>query len=193
MSCPYYSFKSGLLFGGDYFCDVKKISVDSSQYNTYCRGYNYSNCVIYKSKNGSSSGCFITTVVRDILGKEDNDVLLNNFRCFRDNILHCDEKYNELLQDYDNIGPRIADAIWTDKDAVKMANGIYNISLLPINEMIKNKEYDKACEKYYLLTLSLINYYGLKHDYNFDKDNGLYEKDFDVKVSGHGRRLIKEC
>ncbi len=190
MSCPYYSFKDGLI-GGDYWCDVKNKSVPSSQYSLYCRGYNYSNCVIYKSKNGSSSGCFITTVVRDILGKKDDDKLLNNLRGFRDNILQKDKKYAEILQDYDNIGPRIADCLWCDKDAKQMAKGIYNTALVPINQMIINKEYDKACEKYYLLTLSLINYYGLKHDYNHDKDSGLYEKDFDIKKSGHGRKLVK--
>ena len=153
MSCPYYSFKDGLI-GGDYWCDVKNKSVPSSQYSLYCRGYNYSNCVIYKSKNGSSSGCFITTVVRDILGKKDDDKLLNNLRGFRDNILQKDKKYAEILQDYDNIGPRIADCLWCDKDAKQMAKGIYNTALVPINQMIINKEYDKACEKYYLLTLS---------------------------------------
>ena len=191
MSCPYYSFKDGLLFGGDYWCAVKNSAVCTSQYDTYCKGYNYNNCAINKSKN-PSSGCFVTTVVHDILGKKDDCEILNNFRNFRDTVLQSDKKYYEILQEYDGIGPKIADALFLDKDAKKMAQGIYDIALVPINELILDKEYDKACEKYYLLTLSLINYYGLKHDYNDDKDNDLYSREFDVKLSGHGRKYVKK-
>ena len=190
MSCPYYSFKDGLLFG-DYWCDVKDMSVSSSQYSSYCKGYNYSNCAVYKTKN-SSSGCFITTVVCDILGNDDSCQLLNNFRCFRDNILHSDKKYSEILQDYDNIGPMIADAIFNDKDRDIMAKGIYDNGLIPISKLIEDKKYDLACEKYYVLTLLLIKYYGLKHEYNNGKDSGIYEKDFSLANSGHGRKLIRE-
>lgn len=194
MSCMYYTFKDKL-FGGDFWCKKEDCSVDDKHYYSYCKGYNYRNCDIYNPKNSSSKNsspdCFITTVVHDILGKKDDDKLLNNLRRFRDNILQKDKKYAELLQDYDNIGPIIADCIWCDKDAEQMANGIYDIALVPISQMIENKEYDKACEKYYLLTLSLINYYGLKHKYNHDKDLGLYEKDFDINKSGHGKRLVK--
>ena len=195
-SCRYYVYEAGLFTGGNY-CNVsgRKERISEDYYNRYCRhDYNMRDCPLHKKYGPymSPSTCFITTVVHDILGKKDDDKLLNNLIRFRDNILQKDKKYAELLQDYDNIGPIIADCIWCDKDAEQMANGIYDIALVPISQMIENKEYDKACEKYYLLTLSLINYYGLKHKYNHDKDLGLYENDFDINKSGHGgKRLVK--
>lgn len=190
MSCPYYTFKNGLLFGGDYWCMVHDRSIDSNVYNNYCKNYNYNQCSIYKSKN-PSSGCFITTVVCEILHKKDNCELLSNLRNFRDNVLQKDEKYYEYLQDYDNIGPIIADKLRRDKDRENVAKVIYNNGLLPINESLNNNEYDKACEKYYVMTLLLINYYGLKHVYNLGKDSGEYYKNFEVVTSGHGKKLVR--
>lgn len=190
MSCPYYTFKDGLLFGGDYWCMVNDHSVDQNVYKVYCKDYNYSSCVVYRKEN-PVSGCFITTVVCNILHKDDNEELLNNFRSFRDNVLQKNEKYFEYLQDYDNIGPVIADRLYKDKDREKMAKGLYDIALVKINNLIKDKKYDEACEKYHIMTLSLINYYGLKHVYNLGKDSGEYSRDFNAETAGHGRKLVR--
>ena len=190
MSCPYYTFKGGL-FGGDYWCRLSDSSVNESMYSNYCKNYNYSNCSIYRKEN-PSSGCFITTVVHDILGKKDDCEILNNLRVFRDDVLQKNEKYHEYLQDYDNIGPVIADSLYHDKDREKMAKGIYDIALVPISNLVKQKKYDEAVEKYHVMTLCLINYYGLKHGYNYEKDNGIYEIDFVAEKAGHGKRLIKK-
>ena len=190
MSCPYYTFKSGLLLGGDYWCMVHDRSVDTNVYNNYCKSYNYNECSIYRSKN-PSSGCFITTVVCDILNKEDDCELLNDFRCFRDNVLQKNEQYYEYLQDYDGIGPVIANKLNEDNNRESIASAIYNNALIPIDNLLKDKKYDEACEKYYLMTLLLINYYGLKHLYNISKDSNDYSRDFESNTSGHGKRLVK--
>lgn len=189
MPCTYYSFKSNL-FGGDYWCDKKNVRVDNDTYYKYCRGYSYGECPIYRQSN--SSGCFITTVVCDILGKKDDDKILNNLRSFRDNILQQDSEYYNILKDYDNIGPVLADAMENDKDKVKMATFLFNTVIMPINSLIENKQYEQACEKYYLMTLALINYYGLKHEYNNDKDNDYGYLEFNPKTAGHGRVRVKD-
>lgn len=179
---------------GDTCCITgKKVKISKDIFNKYCKySYNMSQCPIYKKYGPyKSSGCFITTVCCNILGMEDDCALLNNFRGFRDNYLHNDPKYHDILKDYDNIGPKIACSIMQDPESEKIAKGIHDKVLLPINEMINNKEYECACESYYLLTLSLINYYGFKHEYNSDKDNGLYDVGFDVMTSGHGKKLVK--
>lgn len=193
MSCPFYDFRSSL-FGGDYYCLKKEEYINTDTYSKYCRAYSYSDCPIYKHQE--SSGCFITTVVCDILGKEDNHELLNNFRNFRDNILQKDKKYEEILKNYDTVGPVVGDAIYKDEDRIKLSLVLYNNILKPINELIKQEKYDEACEQYYVMTLKLINYYGLKHDYNLHVDNnyGYGQDEIDIKNSGHGkvRKLIKE-
>jgi hypothetical protein len=188
MSCPYYEYKSGLLFG-DYWCIKKDESVDSDIYYKYCRNYDYSYCPIYKQQ--ASSGCFVTTIACQILGLTDDNFVLNNLRNFRDNILQVDEKYYDILKEYDVIGPKIVDAILNDKDKKQMALGLYQYSLLPINDLISKREYDKAVETYYLTTLMLINYYGLKHEYNHIRDNDYYYEEFKAKEAGHGYKKIK--
>ena len=84
MSCSYYKFSSSL-FGGDYWCTKNDCRVDEKTYIKYCRDYNYSSCSIFRKVD--SSGCFITTIVCDILKKPDDDKVMKNLRYFRDNVL----------------------------------------------------------------------------------------------------------
>ena len=187
MACEFYEFQSGL-FGGDYYCRNKQCVVSSDTYYKYCRDYNFRECPNYN--RGSSSSCFITTVVCQILGKQDNDKLLENFREFRDNILQPNTKYHDILKEYDVIGPLLADCIIKDQEKEKTAIGLYENVMLPINNEINNMNYDKAVEMYYLMTLSLVNYYKLKHEYNSIKDKNYNDIEFIPSKSGHG--LIKQ-
>lgn len=184
MACTYYSFKGGL-FGGDYWCDKKKCAVDENTYYKFCRDYSYSSCPIYKQ--GSGSGCFITTVTCEILGCQDDSLVMNDLRSFRDNVLQKDSKYYDILKEYDVIGPKLADCIRNDKDKNEMAKGLYQNVLLPVHQDIQDNNYNAAVEKYYLMTLMLINYYGLKHVYNNIKDNDYGYDNFEPSLAGHGR------
>ena len=191
MSCTYYEFKGGF-FGGDYWCRKKDCRVDDGTYRRYCRDYNYDECSIYKHQE--SSGCFITTVACQILGKEGNDPVLNDLRKFRGNILQKNPKYYDILKEYDVIGPKIADSLFHDKDKEEMAKGLYQNAILPVHSLIQQEDYDKAVETYYVMTLMLVNYYGLKHEYNEikDQDYGYLTSEFDPKISGHGMKKIKK-
>lgn len=190
MSCPYYEFKSGTLFTYYYWCKKDNKEVLNREYEKYCSGCYYDECPIYKQSQ--SSGCFITTIVCDILKKQDNDELLENLRKFRNDILQPNENYHDILKEYDVIGTRLADCIINDPDKEKMASCLYENALLPINKKINNKEYNNAIEKYYLMTLSLINYYGLKHEYTAIKERNYDYEDFNPSKSGHGLRKIKK-
>lgn len=202
MACRYYYFS-----GFDHKCSIKGSYgsiISDSQYSRYCKNnfnrcsnFDITNKVTNKNSNNpnngnNNSGCFITTVVCNILGKKDNDELLHNFRSFRDNVLQKDKKYEEILKSYDTVGPVVGDAICNDKEKNKMAKAIYNSFLMPINKLIKQEKYDEACERYYVMTLGLINYYGLKHEYNEHTDNnyGYNKNEIDIKNSGHGKVRI---
>jgi len=191
MSCTFYDYKSGL-FSGDYWCKKKDCRVDEDTYYKYCRGYNYDACPIFKERE-SSSPCFITTVTCQILGKNDNDPLLNRFRSFRDNVLQKDKKYGDTLKEYDVIGPQIADCLINDKDRAKLAKGIFETVLLPVDILIQQQKYEEAVEKYYIMTLSLVNYYGLKHEYNQikEKDYGYQQGEFVPNLAGHGYKRVR--
>jgi len=181
MACTYYQFKDG-----DYYCFKKNDTVKENDYYRYCRNYSYDECPIYKYTE--SSGCFITTVACQILGKQDNDPILNNFRNFRDNVLQKDEKYYDTLKEYDTIGPVLADCIINDKDKEKLALGIYE-TLINKNELIDKKEYDLAVVVYTAMTLSLECYYGLEKVCDQIRNND-YEE-IEPSLSGHGIRRVK--
>ena len=127
MSCKYYSW-NGIGIFGDYYCDKEKCKVSDDYYQKYCKGYNYNNCPNFKKNN--DSGCFLTTIVCNILKKEDNDIVLDKMRMFRDNVLQKDIHYMDILKDYDNIGPVIAQCMILDKDKMKLAEGLYPITYL---------------------------------------------------------------
>ena len=91
------------------------------------------------------------------------------------------------------MGPKIADAILHDCDNRKLSTFLFNDVITPISKQIEQKNYDRAINNYELMMLSLINYYGFKHDYNnaVDRDYNYQEKEFKPRLSGHGRRRLK--
>lgn len=189
MSCTYYEFKSGL-FSGDYWCRKKDCRVDDDTYRKYCRDYNYSSCPIYKHTE-SSSPCFITTVCCQILGKDDQDPIMNNLRNFRKNILREDKKYYFILKEYDVIGPMIADALINDKDKEELAFCFYQSTILPVNDLIEKKNYDSAVSLYLLMTKALIEYYGLSDEYKKLKEKDYGYEGFDPSLAGHGIKRVR--
>lgn len=150
------------------YCNWNKIYVYETE----------SACSKMKSRN-SSSDCYITTVIHDILGNPDNCEVLNNLRNFRDNILHKEEKYRDLLFEYDTIGPKIANAIENDNDK-ELCCLLYEEKLKPISVMIKEEKYDNAVESYKQMTNGLKVYYNIKE--NLEKCD-----DYDQLKGGHGR------
>ena len=197
-TCQYYNYDSGF-FGMGNTCSVsgEKKAISENYYRSYCcNDYNMSCCPIYKQYGPYvSSGCFITTVTCEILGNPDDSQVMNDLRRFRDEVLQKDEKYYEILKEYDVVGPELADCIRNDKDREMMAKGLYENALLPIRKLILNNEYDKAVEKYYIMTLMLVSYYGLKHEYNSAKDQDYGCQEFHPDMAGHGKpdshKLVK--
>ncbi len=164
------------------------------------RSYYYpteSNCDHYVGRSSSSGGCYITSIVCDVLGYSDNCDVLTTLRNFRNNVLQKDEKYISLLYQYDTLGPLIADSIADnyvdnrkrgyypaksimgqylqscDKTFIR---GIYDSFILPIVGFIKNGDNDKAVSQYIRMTSFLQECYGIDYDEeipsNYDFQNG---------------------
>lgn len=175
-NCVYYDFKGDNYKG------------HCSYYGSY---YYPGDSCSHQKKRESTSSCYITTIVCNLMGNNDSCAVLNTLRSFRDNFLQKDEKYAKILYEYDTIGPLIASCLneqfskmdKNDKEFNKVKY-LYNY-LEAINVLIKNKEYNYAISKYEDLTLSLKDYYGIKSvnnvkdDYNFEK-------------GGHGKVYKKE-
>ena len=156
MSCPFYTFRQN-----DYYCSKNSNYVNSDTYYKYCRNYDYDDCPVYK-RNDSTSGCYLTTIVCSVLNKEDDNKVLNSLRNFRDHTLQKNKEY------YD------------------MSNYLYEKFLKPISKLIEEKKDIEAIERYKIMTLALINYYGIKKIYN-NIDYNI--PNFNPKTSGHGKKL----
>ena len=192
--CRYYSYEPGFFSGGN-TCSVsgKKMTITEDYYRRYCRyGYNRKDCPLHK-KYGPyiSSGCFITTVIHDILKNPDDCKVLNDFRKFREDVLKVNPKYYEGLKEYDGIGPAVACRLINDKDAKDMALMTYEIDLLKVHKYYLLGEYDKAYDSYCNMTYDLISYYGLDDLYHNMKANNFGIKEFNPEVAGHGRVKVK--
>ena len=160
-----------------------------SYYGSYY--YPGDSCSHQKPRESSSSSCYITTIVCNLMGKDDNCDVLNTLRSFRGSFLQKDEKYAKILYEYDTVGPIIASNLNEQFSKMDRNNKefdkveyLYNY-LGAVANLIKNKEYDFAVSKYEELTLSLKDYYGIKYVDDI-KDDYLFEK------GGHGKVYKKE-
>lgn len=187
--CPYCK-GSGW---SQYTCALTNNYAPYNYVSNYCNNYNKcGECPNYKQygPTTSSSPCFITTVTCNILSKDDNDIVMQKLRGFRDNVLQKNEKYYEILKLYDCIGPLIAGSLINDKEKEIFTKVLYSI-LEKVTILIDKKEYDLAIEKYRIMTLLLINRYNLKHLFNnmSDSNFGYTVDDFDPQSAGHGFKL----
>lgn len=102
------------------------------------------------SSNGleHDNGCYLTTAMCYILGKEDNCYELSILRFFRDNYMKKTVEGQKLLAEYILISPPIADILLKHKDKNEIANFMLNKYINPAIELIKKKQYVLAVEKY---------------------------------------------
>lgn len=152
------------------FCkDSSKSSYDSKYYENYSKDHS------------GSPGCYLTTIMCKILDMDDDNPYLTTMRNFRNNVLQKNNKYKELLVEYDTIGPKIANNLENDPLKSQIAfDSLFNY-IVPITDLIKKEEYDKAIELYKSMTNKLKTFYNLNNTISVnDIENA------DIKESGHG-------
>ena len=156
--------------------------------NCYCEWYRTyyppesDACSHFSRRETENGGCYITTIIHEVLEKPDNCKVLNNLREFRDNVLQASEQYKYLLYEYDTVGPLIATKIKKEND-VDFCKDLYNKCLKPISNMIDKKEYLSAIVNYQNLVSKLSIIYGI--DNNFE-----ILENYDMKLGGHGKKLV---
>ena len=144
-----------------------------------------STCSYYKNKKEyvPGGGCYITTIVCDILGFDDKCNILETLRGFRKDVMQKSSEYKEILYEYDTAGPLISKSIKEDND-LELINGILDFYILPTINLIKNKKYNEAVNRYKTMTKSLENYYNIEYNDNLPLD-------YDYKTGGHGYKKLK--
>ncbi len=143
----------------------------------------------HQKERGSSSSCYITTVVCKILGFADDCGMLRNLRDFRDNILQKNEQYVPLLFEYDTVGPQIAECLEKDYQETngdsELATNLFNFYIQPTASLIEQGNYDEAVSRYQEMTKGLEEYYGIQVPTEVSLD-------YDFQAGGHGVLKLKK-
>lgn len=182
---------------GYFWCEKynEKVYATKLECSSYCTAYsrNYSvaqSYIDYSNKHSSSSGCFITTIVCEILNLNDNNFYLNVLRNFRNNYLQKYLNTIKILDEYDFVGPIIANKLRNDIEKTNISNMIFLNYIIPITDKIIEKDYVSAIKKYTVMTKKLISRYNLGtleltvphfNKYDYDKDYSSYGHGFLVR------------
>ncbi len=137
-----------------------------------------------KQENSSytSVGCYITTIVVNILGFADNCEELNTLRWFRQEIMAKDEHYRDLLMQYDILGPNLAHVISTLPNAYEIAVDLYKIYIRGCINYIKSEQFDYAVLLYSEMMQRLIANYML----STPTIGAEAQKNYNQEAGGHG-------
>ena len=161
----------------------------------YCEWYKTTywpddSCNHYRKRGSYRGGpCYITTIVCNILGFDDDCEVLNNLRKLRNKFMQKDEKYKKDLYDYDTIGPKIAKIIADDYYETKdntLAKTIYNNYLVPSANKAKEENYLES----YTIYKNMTNL--LQETYNIKTDDEMI-KEYDQTKGGHGYIKTREA
>lgn len=131
-----------------------------------------------EGRTSGSGGCYLTTIINEILRMPDDGITLKTLRKFRDEYMLNHPETYPILIEYEIIGPRIANALLLDPEKETIAKGLYEKQIIPIIEDINNKENEKAMQKYQNMTSSLKEFYQV--------DDTITKK-IDVKIKTLGK------
>ncbi len=162
-----------------YYCKAKRDYVKMDKEvcpSTLITRGNYSRLGSYKP-----SGCYITTIMCEILGYSDDCEILTVMRAFRDEYLKLHAEYIPILLEYDQIGPKICEKIREDEDNYRLALEAMKYYLLPCASAYKSGNPLEALKIYQNMIQRLRIMYGLE---SFVID---INAPYDIDTVGKGR------
>lgn len=173
---------------GKYWCEktLEWVSAYQEECRRFCRDYDRSSSASesyerYSKDNSGSPGCYLTTIMCNILKMSDNNPFINKMRNFRSNVLQKDEKYKKLLVEYDIVGPIIANNLNNDPLKYQIAATNFFKYIKPICTLIKENNVDAAINLYTDMVNRLKSIYNINTTISVDMiDNA------DIMNSGHG-------
>lgn len=153
-TCLNLNLKEKSSYGNKYWCTERHNYFEPTDYS--CSYYNEDPNRVKKEND-----CYITTIICDVLGYDDNCELLNTLRNFRDNYLKIHKEYYDLLLEYDIMGPKISHAIYNDENNYPLALIIFKAYLVPCAKYIKNGHLEDAITIYINMVHHLMNRYNI--------------------------------
>lgn len=174
-------------YNGTYYCDRKnerRMACDAKCYS-FCEAYsrsNYSRENMFENSRGhQSSGCYLTTMMCEILNYSDNNYYLQTLRNFRDNVMKRDMKYFPLLYTYDMVGPTIANRLRNDPNKKEIAKMFFTNYIEKSVLSIEEGKINTAINIYMAMTLALANHYDYPLPINITEIENV-----DFRTLGHG-------
>jgi len=190
-SCTYLDLDYGGNCYGKYYCNKKwdrHLATDtacSSYTMAYSRSKSAIDNAIDFSNSKNSSSCYITTLLCGILNLSDSNYYINTLRNFRNNYLKNSE-YNNLLVEYDVVGPIICRYLENDKHNKLVAAKLFYNYISPIVSFIYDKMYKDAIVRYMMMINKLKDLYGINRCVT-----ALEIKECDIDLAGHGKYIKK--
>ena len=132
-----------------------------------CRYYEYDSHKDYYDLNHR---WHIVSAIFKKLGLSDIGYdCINVLENFRVNVLENDEKYADMLREYDLVGPAIADFLMNDESFLEICKKICSTTLINVIDLIKQGKNDDALNEYINLVNLLKEYYKDNLDEYFEK------------------------
>ena len=108
-----------------------------------------------RQRNSSSGGCFLTTVVCQVLSYEDDCFALENLRKFRSEVLEKIDRGKKLLAEYRKVSDLIIPNIESDEEKENVCRYVYDNYIMPVNRLVEESKNDAAIDKY----TEMVNYF----------------------------------
>lgn len=180
--CLYIDFKNKERYTSRerYYCNELKKYVEKTDRG--CNYYHYDETKEEKKSGGyTPSGCFLSVIIRDILGHDDNCELLNLFRLFRENVLKKDKEYLPMLLEYDQISPLICKSLQQEENKYRFCLEFSQNFILPFVCAFKTNQIDNAI----LIYQNMFN--ALKAKFGFENIEVNLNAEYDLETLGKAR------
>lgn len=115
---------------------------------------------------------YILNAICDVLDISLESFVPKTIELFSKNVLQNEKSTIDLVKKYDEVGPKLAEAIVLDGDK-KFIESLYNGYLMPVSELIVSQDAKSAIDLYKNMVSSLIDYYCI--DVESDKSHDSFE------------------
>ncbi len=128
-----------------------------------CHSYQYDP---YKDYYDLNHRWYIITAIFNKLGLSDDYECINLLHNFRNNILSKDSKYDDILAEYDIVGPILAKELMFDPESTLLCKKLLQDYLVLVLDCIKEEKYDEALTIY----INMVNLLRVFYNVNVIED-----------------------
>lgn len=133
------------------------------------------------------SGCYLSTIIVNVLGYSDNCNLLQILRNFREKVLKVVPEYLDLLFEYDTIGPIISEKIANYENRMDLCLSITNDYIIPYSTLISKGEYIEAISLYRKMLNALKSFFKIEADFQMPSQEEISKIDYETLGKGRIR------